>query len=214
MTDRHKNNHTEEMEQKNSLPGDGQQSGEVEQQAEGVEQEAAAADEQAQDQSNAPGAVPAPSIAELEQRIAEIELQAEEYKENWMRAAADFRNLKRRSEQERSELIKSANAALILKLLPILDDLERAMEHVPEEVAQSSWFEGVRLVQRKFQMILEGEGVQPIEALDKEFDPTLHEAVMYEEVAPEQSGKVIAELRKGYKLGDRVLRPAMVKVGR
>jgi molecular chaperone GrpE len=154
-----------------------------------------------------------PSINELEQRIAALELEVEEQKSNWMRSVADFKNYKRRTESEREDLIRNASAGLILKLLPIVDDLTRAMEHVPEEVSNNPWLNGVKLVQRKLETVLEGEGLQPIAALGEEFDPKLHEAVMFEEAGEEQSHKVVQELQRGYKLGERVLRPTMVKVG-
>ncbi|MCS6881419.1 MAG: nucleotide exchange factor GrpE [Oscillochloridaceae bacterium] len=150
---------------------------------------------------------------ELQARLAEAEAQAAEYKDQWLRAAADYKNFKRRVEIERAELIRSASSALLLKLLPVLDDFERAIANIPPEIAETPWWSGTQLIAQKLRTILESEGVKPIEALGQEFDPNLHEAVLYEE-AEGQEGKVIAELQKGYKLGDRVLRPSMVKVGR
>lgn len=155
-----------------------------------------------------------PSINELEQRIAALELEAEDHKNNWLRSVADFKNYKRRTESEREELVRNAGAGLILKLLPVLDDLNRAMAHVPAEIDNNPWFSGVKQVQRKFDMVLEGAGVQPITAVGEEFDPHLHEAVMYEEMGDEQANKVVEELQRGYKLGEKVLRPTMVKVGK
>lgn len=151
--------------------------------------------------------------AELRQRLAEAEAQAAEYKDQWLRAVADFKNYKRRSEAERAELIRSASAGLILKLLPVVDDFERAVASVPPEVAASPWWDGTRLIMQKLLTILESEGTTPIEALGSDFDPNLHDAIIYEE-AEGQEGKVTAELQKGYRLHERVLRPATVKVGR
>ena len=102
-----------------------------------------------------------PSINELEQRIAALELEAEEHKNNWMRSIADFKNYKRRTESEREDLIRNAGAGLILKLLPVLDDLARAMAHVPAEIENNQWISGVKQVQRKFETVLEGAGLQP-----------------------------------------------------
>jgi molecular chaperone GrpE len=155
-----------------------------------------------------------PSINDLEQRIAELELEAEENKSNWLRSVADFKNYKRRTESEREELIRNAGAGLILKLLTVLDDLGRAMAHVPAEIDNNPWLNGVKQVQRKFEMLLEGAGVQPINAVGEEFDPNFHEAVMYEEAGEDQANKVVEELQRGYKLGEKVLRPTMVKVGK
>jgi molecular chaperone GrpE len=147
------------------------------------------------------------------QQPSQAEAQAEEYKDQWLRAVADFKNYKRRAEMERDELKRNANANLILKLLPILDDFELAIGNVPPEVAETPWWEGTTMITQKFRMLLESEGVTPIEAVGHEFDPNLHHAVSYEEIDG-QNDKVIEELQKGYKLRDRVLRPAMVKVGK
>jgi molecular chaperone GrpE len=155
-----------------------------------------------------------PSVeAELQQRIEQAEAQAADYKDQWLRATADYKNYKRRAESERAELIRSASAGLVLKLLPVLDDFERAVANIPPDMAENAWWDGTQLIAQKLRTILDSEGVTPIEALGQEFDPNLHEAVLYED-APGQDGKVIEELQKGYKLRERVLRPTMVKVGR
>ncbi|MDW8402559.1 nucleotide exchange factor GrpE [Chloroflexus sp.] len=156
---------------------------------------------------------PAAVISDLQNRLAQAEAQAAEYKDQWMRAVADYRNFKRRTDTERAELIRNAGAAIILKLLPVLDDFERAIANIPPEIAETPWWQGTQLIAQKLRTILESEGVKPIEALGQDFDPNLHEAVIYEE-AEGQEGKVIAELQRGYLLHDRVIRPSMVKVGR
>lgn len=156
---------------------------------------------------------PADEVAELQARLAEAEAQAADYKDQWLRAAADYKNFKRRVEIERAELIRSAGADLILKLLPVLDDFDRAIASIPPEIAESPWWEGTQLIAHKLRLLLESQNVKAIEALGQDFDPNFHEAVLYED-APGQDGKVIEELQKGYKLGERVLRPSMVKVGR
>lgn len=156
---------------------------------------------------------PAAIIADLQNRLVQAEAQAAEYKDQWMRAVADYRNFKRRTETERSELVRNAGAALILKLLPVLDDFERAIANIPPDIAETPWWQGTQLIAQKLRTILESEGVKPIEALGQEFNPNLHEAVIYED-AEGQEGKVIAELQRGYLLHDRVIRPSMVKVGR
>jgi molecular chaperone GrpE len=152
-------------------------------------------------------------LAELQARLAQAEAQAADHKDQWLRATADYKNFKRRTEIERAELIRSASSALILKLLPVMDDFERAIANIPPEVAETSWWGGTQLIAQKLRTILESEGVKAIEAVGEEFDPNQHEAVLYED-AEGQDGKVIGELQRGYKLGDRVLRPSMVKVGR
>lgn len=159
-----------------------------------------------------PAAPEAPQ-GDAQARIAQLEKEAAEYKDQWLRAAADFKNYKRRAEQERADLIRGASAGLLLKLLPVMDDLERAMSSVTSEVEGSAWYGGFRLIPQKLQAVLESEGVSPIQALGQEFDPTLHEAVIYDE-SGDGATTVQAELQKGYKLRERVLRPTMVKVGK
>ena len=139
--------------------------------------------------------------------------QADRYLSYWQRAEADMANLRRRNEQERAELARFANATLIGKVLPVLDDFERAVATIPEEVGSSGWVEGVRIIEKKLKGILESEGVTPIEALGREFDPHVHQAVMQDD-GDGDTDVVVEEYQKGYKLHDRVIRPTMVKVGR
>lgn len=152
-------------------------------------------------------------LADLRRRLEEAEAQVAEHKDQWLRSVAEFKNYKRRTETERADMIKKAGSSVLLKLLPVVDDFERAADNVPEEIANHPWWSGTHLIGQKLQTLLESEGVTPIEAVGEEFDPNIHEAVMYEE-AEGQDNKVIAELQKGYRLHERVLRPAMVKVGK
>jgi len=149
-------------------------------------------------------------IETLKQALAEEKQKAESYLANWQRAQADFINYRRRSEQEKEEIGKFASSVLMLSLLPILDDLERALTSIPSNLAKLSWVDGVRLIERKLQASLEAQGLSPIKALGEPFDPKFHEAAMH---GKGKEGIVIAELQKGYKLHDRVIRPAMVVVG-
>ncbi len=149
----------------------------------------------------------------LRSQLEEEKSRADRCMTNWQRAEADLTNFKRRSEQERAELIKFANASLIGKILPVLDDFERALGAIPDDVRTMGWLEGIKLIDRKLRNLLEQEGVTPIEALGKEFDPYVHQAVMREE-GEGDIDVVSEELQKGYKLHDRVIRPTMVKVGR
>lgn len=155
-----------------------------------------------------------PGREELESQLNVERARAEDYLKNWQRAQADFINFRRRNEQERADLVKFANSRLLLQLLPSLDDFDRAVEHMPEEVAQSQWGQGLLLIDRKLRAVLEKEGLKPVEAVGSEFDPNFHEAIANEEAGAENSGKVVDELQKGYMLGDRLLRPALVKVGK
>jgi len=149
-------------------------------------------------------------VEALKKALAEEKARAETNLDGWQRAQADFINYKRRSEQEKEEIGKFANAILMLNLLPILDDLERAFTSVPPRLAKHNWVDGVRLIERKLQASLEAQGLSQIRALGEPFDPNLHEAVM------QGKGKeniVVDELQKGYKLHDRVIRPSRVVVG-
>lgn len=150
-------------------------------------------------------------IEQLKQQLQEEQQKAKERLEGWQRVQADFLNFKRRSEQEREELSKFANAMLIVSLLPVLDDLERALATIPTNLAGLTWFDGLRLIHRKFQAVLEAQGLQEIQAEGQDFDPTRHEAVLF---GDGEDGKVLEVLQKGYALHNRVLRPAMVKVGK
>lgn len=164
-------------------------------------------------------AIKTPSRIELAERIGQLERELEdvrrsdaEHRNNWHRSAADFANYKRRTDEERTALTQFSNAILIGKLLGVLDDFDRALESVPAEEANDPWVEGVQLVERKLRNVLESEGVTPIEAVGRPFDPNLHEAVVHEDTADHPDNEVIGELQRGYRLFDRVLRPALVKV--
>jgi len=147
---------------------------------------------------------------DLEQALAEAREEAEGYLANWQRTQADFVNYKRRSEQEREEIGKFANTQLMLNLLPVLDDLERAFDSITPQVARLDWVEGIRLIERKLRTALEAQGLSQIKALGEQFDPNLHEAAMY---SKGEEGIVVQEVQKGYMLHDRVVRPSMVVVG-
>jgi molecular chaperone GrpE len=152
-----------------------------------------------------------PVEAPLEEQLANAKEDAQKYLGNWQRAEADFQNYKRRVEQERSESRRFASAALIINVLPILDDLERALGSLDVRLAGLTWFEGIALIHRKLLVLLDNAGVTPIQAEGQQFDPSIHEAVTH---VDGEDGKVLAEVQRGYKLHDRVLRPAMVVVGK
>ena len=149
-------------------------------------------------------------IDSLKALLEDERQKSQSFMASWQRAAADYQNYKRRVEEERSETARFASAALIINLLPMIDDLERALMNVDTHLAGLTWVDGIRLIHRKFQAVLEMTGVQEIEADGETFDPSLHEAVSQ---GPGEENKVMAVVQKGYKLGDRVIRPAMVVVG-
>jgi molecular chaperone GrpE len=163
-------------------------------------------------------AIKAPSRLELAERIELLEREleearakSEEHRYNWQRSAADFSNFKRRTDDERAQLSQFTNAILIGKLLGVLDDFDRALESVPPD-AQDPWIEGVKLVERKLRNVLESEGVTQIDAIGQSFDPNLHEAVAHEETVDHPDNEVIGEVQRGYRLHDRLIRPALVRV--
>jgi molecular chaperone GrpE len=150
-------------------------------------------------------------LTEAEQALARTREQADDNLRNWQRTAADFSNYKRRTDEERAAVGLMANAILIGRILGVLDDFDRALASVPEDVHEG-WLDGIRLVERKFQALLEAEGVTPIEAIGKPFDPNLHEAVVHEETNEHPDNTVIGEVQRGYLLHERVLRPSLVRV--
>lgn len=153
----------------------------------------------------------ADELTALTARLEEAESRAGEYLDSLQRERAAFQNYRRRVERERAEQSQLIAGELLLKLLPTLDDFYRAMDAVPAG-ERNQWFEGIALILRKFERFLADEGVVEIEALGQPFDPTLHEAVGVDHDSGAASGTVTAVLRRGYRLGDRVLRPALVHV--
>lgn len=151
------------------------------------------------------------TVASLKKALDEEKAKAQDYLTNWQRSQADFTNYKRRTEQEREEVVKFSNAALVLGLLPVIDDLERALENVPDKLVGMAWVDGIEFIHRKLKAILEGQGLSEIKAVGEPFDPNLHDALIQ---VDGEEGKVIEEVQKGYMFCDRVLRPAMVKVGK
>ncbi len=145
----------------------------------------------------------------VEDRLAEAEAKAEEHLDDLKRLAAEFDNYRKRAAREKGELVARAHERLVKELLPVLDDLERALE-AAEQHEEAKLEEGVRLVHRALEAALEREGLAEVE-IDGKFDPHVHEALLSQPSDAEE-GSVIEVLQKGYKLGDRVLRPARVVV--
>ena len=152
----------------------------------------------------------APDVESVQKELAEQKAKAEANLAGWQRAQADYVNLKRRSEQEKEEALKYANSTLILKILPILDDFERAVAALPLESEGNPWIDGMKLIERKLRTSLESQGLTSIPALGEPFDPKVHEAVRQDKG---EEGIVIAEMEKGYRYLDRIIRPSKVVVG-
>ena len=144
------------------------------------------------------------------EELARAQELAESNYKSWQRTAADFQNYKRRVEQERGEAARFASAALVINILPVYDDLDRAVNSVDAHLAGLNWVQGVVAIQRKFALLLEAMGVKELSASGEAFDPERHEAVGKQ---PGAEGVVLHVVQKGYMLGEKVIRPAMVIVG-
>src|SRR5438094_4223271 len=164
--------------------------------------------DQIEQRDQGPGHVPGPG-AEVDERVAAAEAKADEHLNDLKRLAAEFENYKKRTAREQAALSTRATERLVKELLPIVDDLERALE-AAEEHEEAKLEEGVRLVHRQLASALEHEGLAVIET-DGKFDPHVHEALLSQPFEA-ADGSVIEALQKGYRLGDRVLRPARVVV--
>jgi molecular chaperone GrpE len=155
--------------------------------------------------------------AQLELAQAQAEdyrVKAEAYLDLAQRAQADFLNYKRRTVQELEQKIRDANAGLLTQLLPVFDDLQRALANVPVELGEHAWTQGVALIGQKLDHILQQQGLERIGGEGETFDPRIHDAVAYEEHPAFGEGQVASVYRVGYRLNDRVLRPAQVVVAR
>jgi molecular chaperone GrpE len=177
----------------------------------------------AEENENQPGAVEAPEaqvaeIVSLQKRADEAEAKAQQFEaksaenlDGWQRAVAEFQNYKKRVDRDRESDKAIMKGELLKRVLPVLDDLERALQNRP---ADDAWASGIELIARKLQSILEAEGLKRIEAEGTAFDPNFHEAISYESADGLESGHVIGVVQNGYMLGDYVVRPAMVRVAR
>ena len=146
--------------------------------------------------------------------LTETERQRDEYYDLLLRKTAEFDNFRKRTERERQTLAEAAASDLLAELLPLVDDLERALQADPGDGGAAAYRRGVELIHRQLLDVLRKRGVRPIEAVGATFDPYYHQAVTYEAVEGRPEGEVIEEFRRGYMLGDRLLRPAMVKVAK
>lgn len=166
----------------------------------------------------APAVEGPPPMEVLERELEAAKAKAAEHLDGWLRAQAEFQNYRKRVERDRAEMQQDLTGKIIARYLEVLDDLDRALKHQPTEAdgaaALARWAQGIGAIHRKFQNVLEAEGVSRIEAEGQTFDPNLHEAVVHEESDAHTSGQITEVLRHGYKIGDRVIRPALVKVAK
>jgi molecular chaperone GrpE len=151
--------------------------------------------------------------APADQQLADLQRERDDYHDRWMRKAAEFDNYRRRIERERREQADQTVTDLLLDLLFVVDDFERALT-VDAGESGAAYRKGVELIHAKLQDLLRKQGVKPIDAIGADFDPNVHQAVAHETSPEHRDGEVIGELSKGYMIGERLLRPAMVKVAK
>jgi len=154
--------------------------------------------------------VAAPENSEL----ADLQRERDDFKDRWLRKGAEFDNYRKRIERERREQADQSVVDLLQDLLLVVDDFDRALTVDAEGEGAGAYRKGVELIHGKLHDLLRKQGLKPIDALGADFDPNIHQAVVHEESPEHREGEVIGELRKGYLLNDRLLRPAMVKVAK
>ena len=150
----------------------------------------------------------------LQKDLDDLNQRSAEYFEGWQRERADFVNYKKRIERDQIQTSQDSVGRIAKKYLPVLDDLERALKARPTDGEGYAWSEGIELIYKKLQGILESEGISEIKAEGEQFDPTRHEALTQEPSSAHESGQIIEVIQKGYLIGDRVLRPALVRIAR
>ena len=153
-------------------------------------------------------------LENLEKQLAECQRLKEQYLDGWQRARAELLNYKREEMERVGNLIKYASEGLILKILPILDNFEIAEKKLPEELKNDKNIKGILQIKTQLEEFLKNQGVEEIKCLGEKFDPRFHEVVEEIESENKESGIVVAEVQKGYKLHERVLRPAKVKISK
>jgi molecular chaperone GrpE len=151
--------------------------------------------------------------AQLEE-IDDLKRKTDEFSDGWQRERAEFANYRKRVERDREMERQNSKLDIIKKYLAVHDDFERAMKNLPPEGLQAAWLDGLKLIDQKLKNLLEGEGIAPIPAENAAFDPALHEAISHEENPDFESGQIIEVVQKGYTIGDRVIRPALVRVAK
>src|SRR5271157_2135811 len=182
-----------------------------------IESEVTLSDESSEtwpEQESVMATVPMQEYLALKEEFEKVQKQSKEYFDGWQRERADFSNYKKRIDREQSQLSQTLTGNILKKYLVILDDLDRALRTRPTEGEGAIWADGIELIYRKLQKILESEGVTRMPAENETFDPVRHEAISHEDSPDHTSGEIIEVVQQGYLIGDRVLRPALVRVAR
>ena len=151
-------------------------------------------------------------LAELTEKLVELEAESAKNLDGWQRSQAEFVNFRKRVERDQARMYEESTARIVKKFLPVLDDLHRALQDRPSEGEAGEWANGMELIYRKLQSILEGENVTQMEVAGEMFDPNFHEAIAQVENPEYESGQIIEVIQQGYMIGDRVLRAALVRV--
>jgi molecular chaperone GrpE len=150
----------------------------------------------------------------LQEEVERLQSESAEYLDGWQRARAEFANLKKRVEREKSEMRERITSDIISRYLDLLDDFERALKDRPAQEVDEAWIAGLEMIHMKFKAILDAEGIEVIPAEGMKFDPNIHDAISYEESGDYEDGQIIEVIKQGYSLGDRVVRPAVVRVAK
>jgi len=151
-------------------------------------------------------------VAALQISLDEMTAKAEEYLDGWQRARAEFANYKKRVLRDHTDIRQVARGEVIKLFLDIADDLERALQEKPGNGEGATWADGIEIIFQILRTRLESEGIKPMNPMGEEFDPNIHEALMKEESDEYESGQIIEVMQEGYWIGDKVLRPALVRV--
>ena len=151
-------------------------------------------------------------LEDLHAQLEAAEAEAAKNLDGWQRSQAEFVNFRKRVERDQTRMYEEAAARVIKRFLPVVDDLDRALQNRPTEGEAGDWAGGIELIYRKFKGVLDSEGVTEMEVVGEMFDPNLHEAIQQTESPEHESGQIIEVIQKGYMIGDRVLRAALVRV--
>lgn len=157
---------------------------------------------------------PDDELSTLQSELEDIRLKADEYLDGWQRARAEFSNYKKRVQKEREETRTFITAEILAKYLDVVDDFKRALDDRPSDVEIGAWAEGIDMIYRKLKGILEAEGVEEISAEGEAFDPKFHEAITFEESDDHNEGEILGVVQPGYQIGNRIIRPAQVRVAK
>jgi len=158
--------------------------------------------------------IPLKDYASQLEEIDHLNQKADEFSDGWQRERAEFANYKKRIGREMDSQKVNYKVETIKKYLAVKDDIDRALKNVPENLAGEPWVSGIELINQKLSNILDGEGIEVIPAEGKAFDPVMHEAVSHEENKKVKSGNIIEVVQQGYKLGERIIRPSLVRVAK